>query len=505
MKNLFLAFSFLFISFTGISQNRPNVIVILADDIGVGDISHYRRMHSDNIILETPALDRLARSGMTFTKANAPAALCAPSRYAIMTGNSCYRSPYPWGVWGSFQESPIKKDQLTLGKLMQQADYTTGFLGKWHLGGDFLAKGSSTNIYRGNRSKPEIDVDISKIINGPQQKGFDYSFTLPAGIQDYPYAVYENGNMMPLKEDSKVAYISQENMTKIGVKLDKLEGLGDSNWDPHHIGPLLISKAVDFIEENASKEKPFFMYYCSQAVHKPHAPPAYLNGKKIAGTTPSKHLDMVKELDVQIEMMIATLKRQGIYKNTLIIFTSDNGGLMIKETLRSGHKPSDIYRGGKNQAYEGGYKVPFIASWPDKIKSKSTSDIPVLGLDVMATLAAITGQKIPEGQAMDSSNLLNLLTKKNKDEVHPHIMVQSGTGKEVMILKDRWKLIIKLDKKDKTDSIRNPVAFFDLKNNPTEKKTENLIHSAKHKELIAELFKTYNETRDSKVETGTKR
>ena len=206
-----------------------------------------------------------------------------------------------------------------------------------------------------------------------------------------------------------------------------------------------------------------------------------------------------------MEMMIAALKKQGIYENTLIIFTSDNGGLMIKQTLASGHRPSDIYRGGKNQAYEGGYKVPFIASWPAKIKSKSKSDIPVLGLDVMATLAAITGQKIPEGQAMDSSNLLPILTKKDKDEVHPYIMVQSGTGKEVMFLKDRWKLIIKLDKKDKTDSTRKPVALFDLTNNPTEKKNENLINSAKHKELIAELFKTYNETRDSKVETGIKK
>lgn len=333
MKRRILFLIVFCISVISIAQQQPNVIVILADDIGVGDISHYRRIHSDNIIVETPAIDQLAKSGMIFTKANAPAALCAPSRYAIMTGNSCYRSPVPWGVWGSFQESPIQPNQLTLGRLMQKANYATAFLGKWHLGGDYLEKGSTTKIYRGNRSKPETNVDITKIINGPQQKGFDYSFTLPAGIQDYPYAAYENGNMYPLKKDSKVAYISQENMTKIGVKLDKLEGLGDSNWDPHDIGPLLVSKGMEYIQNNAHKEKPFFMYYCSQAVHLPHAPPAYLNGKKVAGTTPTRHLDMVKELDIQIEMLIETLKKEGIYKNTIFIFTSDNGGLMRKETL----------------------------------------------------------------------------------------------------------------------------------------------------------------------------
>ena len=119
-------FSLIFIAVTvSYASNRPNIIVILADDIGVGDISHYRRLHADNIILETPNIDELAKEGMTFTQAHSPAALCAPSRYAIMTGNSCYRSPFPWGVWGSFQESPIKESDMTLGRLMKRAGYQT--------------------------------------------------------------------------------------------------------------------------------------------------------------------------------------------------------------------------------------------------------------------------------------------------------------------------------------------------------------------------------------------
>lgn len=120
----------------------------------LGDLSFYRKKHTANIILETPALDYLAENGVAFTNAHAPASLCAPSRYAIMTGNHCYRSEYPWGVWGSYQKSPIKEEQLTLGKLMQKAGYHTAFLGKWHLGGDFKRKSNPTEIYRGHETDP---------------------------------------------------------------------------------------------------------------------------------------------------------------------------------------------------------------------------------------------------------------------------------------------------------------------------------------------------------------
>ena len=129
---------------------------------------------------------------------------------------------------------------------------------------------------------------------------------------------------MPLKKDSKIGYISQENMSKIGVKLDKSEGLGDLNWDPHDMGPLLANKAVDYINKHANQEDPFFIYYCSQAVHLPHTPPEELNGIKIAGTTLSRHMDMIKELDVQMGMLVETLKAQCIYENTLIISKNNN-------------------------------------------------------------------------------------------------------------------------------------------------------------------------------------
>lgn len=503
MKKISLNLILVFLTIAGFAQDRPNVIVILADDIGTGDISQYRRMFSDNIIVETPTLDKLAKEGMIFTDAHSPAALCAPTRYAIMTGNHCYRSYAPAGVWGCYQPSPIEPKQLTLGKLMKNAGYKTSFFGKWGFGMDFARKDDPNKIYRSPRKEHELDVDISKIIDkGPVENGFDYSFMYPAGIQAEPYAVYENGKMMPLKEDSEIVLITQEKMTKLGVKLDKKEGLGDSNWNPHNAGPLLIDKAVKFIENNSKNKEPFFMYYCSQAVHKPHTPSKVLNGEKIAGTTPSNHLDMVKELDVQMEMMVQTLKQQGIYNNTLIIFTSDNGGLLIKETMASSHKSSNIYRGGKNQAYEGGTRVPFIAWWPTKIKANTVSDTPIIGIDIMATLADLTNQKIEENQAMDSSNLLPILLDEKKIQPHPFLINQSGTGNHGMITEKGWKLIIKIDKKDKTFKKRTPIALFNLNDNVSENENKNLINKPKHQQKVKELFEKYNKTRDSKVKTG---
>lgn len=482
---------------------HPNVIVVLADDIGTGDVSYYRKMHSENIIVETPTLDKLSSEGLIFTNAHSPAALCAPTRYAIMTGNHCYRSYAPWGVWGSYQLSPIEKHQLTLGKVMKQAGYHTSFFGKWGFGMDFARKDNPNKVYASPRKEHETDVDITKVIDkGPVQNGFDYSYMYPAGIQAEPYAVYENGIMTPLKADSKIVLITEAHAKHLGFKLDKKEGLGDSNWNPFNASKLLVDKAVKFIEDNTNSEKPFFMYYCSQAVHKPHTPSKELNGTRIAGTTPSNHLDMVKELDIQMEILIQTLKEQGVYDNTLIIFTSDNGGLQIKPTIDSGHKSNNIYRGGKNQAYEGGTRVPFIAWWPSKIKGNQISDTPILGLDIMATLAALTNQNIEKGEAMDSSNLLPVFLDNNKNNVHEFLLNQAGTGKEVMITHNGWKLIIQVDKSDKTDAKRTPKALFNLKENPSENEVYNLIDDAAFSKKIKQLLNMYNLTRNSKVATA---
>lgn len=484
--------------------NSPNIIVVLADDLGVGDVSQYRRLHTDNIILETPNIDNLATSGMMFTNAHAPAALCATSRYAIMTGNLNYRSPLPWGVWSGYAKSVFTPSTLTLGRLMQEANYNTAFFGKWHLGTSFRKKSNPNEVYVLNRKEMDLDVDITRIIgDGPGQNGFDYDFTLPSGIQNVPYAAYENDHWYPLKPDSKIGIIDSAHMNNLGLELEKKEGLGDSNWEPRDIGPLLVGKAVDYISNHAKDQKPFFMYYCSQAVHTPHAAPKELNGVKIAGTTPSRHMDMIKELDVQMGMLITALKEKGIYENTVIIFTSDNGGLHINgDTWNSHHEPSDIYRGSKNDPYEGGSRVPFIVSWPDHVASNSMTEKPVLGLDILATIAAISKQEIGKGNAMDSYNLLPILEQRKEANTHPYIMLQGGSQKEVMIIEDNWKLIIQIDKKDKTNKRRTPVALFNLANNIWEHEEFNLIDDPDYQKKISKLLSKYSATRYGGVPTG---
>lgn len=194
-------------------------------------------------------------------------------------------------------------------------------------------------------------------------------------------------------------------------------------------------------------------------------------------------------------MLLKALKAQGIYENTLFIFTSDNGGLLRQETLKSGHQPSDIYRGGKNTPFEGGHRVPFIASWPEKIEPGQPNNAPILGLDIMATLAQITKQDIPKNQASDSYNLLPYLFNTPNTDVHPFLITQGGTGKEAIIIEDGWKLIIQIDKKDKTNKTRTPHSFFNLATNPAEHESDNLVTSLPHQEQIQRLFDKYNQVR----------
>ncbi|MDO6801350.1 arylsulfatase [Wenyingzhuangia sp. 1_MG-2023] len=508
MKKRGLVFFTFFIGVIVLSNaqenKRPNVIVVLADDIGVGDISYYRNLHKGKVVLETPNIDKLANQGTTFTNAHAPAALCATSRYSIMTGNSNYRSPKPWGVWSGYAATEITKEQISLGRLMKKANYHTAFLGKWHMGMSFAKKSNPNEIYEIAGKKSNINVDLSKIVDGgPATHFFDYSFTLPSGIQNEPYAAFENSKWYPLQKNSEIAFVDNVFMERIGSELEKKAGLGDSNWNPSKIGPLLANKAVNFIADKAKSDKPFFMYYCSQAVHTPHMASEELNGVKIAGTTPSRHMDMIKELDVQVGMMVEELKKQGIYENTVFIFTSDNGGLHVDgDTWNVGHEPSDIYRGKKNDPYEGGHRVPFFAVWPNHIKAKQTISYPVIGLDILATIAAAAEYKIPNTEALDSYNLLPLLTGVEKKPSRQNILVQGGTGREAIIIEGDWKLIIQIDKKDQTNQKRKPIALFNLKSNPTEDEQKNLIAVKKYQKKVKKLFANYNQTRDSKISTG---
>ena len=468
-------------------EDRPNIVVILADDLGLGDVSfHVRNILKQKPVVETPTLDKLASQSLWFTDGHSATALCAPTRYAVMSGNNNYRSYAPWGVWSTFGESAFREGEVTLGTVVRDAGYQTGFIGKWHLGGDFKIPGSD-EIYRGKKNGDLTGkVDMTKMVGGgPKDCGFDYDFTSPCGIQGPIYLLYENQQWSPIKDDSRIVFLNQDNAIQRNFVTDKGPGLGDSNWDTRDIGKLLSAKAAEFIQGAAKKDSPFFLYYCSPMVHLPHCPPDQFDGKNIKGRTPTPHLDMLLDLDQQIKRILNALESSGQLENTLIVVTSDNGGLRDAKGTQSGHFSSGGWNGSKNSPLEGGHRVPFFAVWPGQIKPGITDQLAV-NQDLVATLASLAGTKIPEGQAMDSNNLLPLFTGKGKFRQREVLVQQAGSKHEVMIRKMPFKLIMQSNgKRDKF----LPKALYNLETDPKEK--NNLINNSSHASDANRLQKEY--------------
>lgn len=497
---------------------KPNIVVILADDLGSGDVSFYRNRFMDHKpVLETPNIDALAERGMWFTDAHSSTSLCAPTRYAIMSGKNNYRSFAPWGVWNSFLEGAIKPGDTTIGTVARDAGYASGFIGKWHLGLNFNRL-DGNGYYRGNDEDPNPSpADMTQIAyGGPKDLGFTYSYALPTGVQGPFYMAYENEKWAPFEKDSKLICVNEQSakdpvtvtaedkkaleVTGSMTISDKGPGMGDSNWDTSKIPDIISKRAVGFINENANK-KPFFLYYCSPNVHRPHMPPAEMDGVKIRGTLASRHMECIKTLDLEVKRIVDALEKNGVLDNTLIVFTADNGGLTWKVpgTMKSGHRPSGIYRGAKSAPHEGGHRVPFFACWPGQVEEGSFSDELIITHDLMATLAKVTGTELTDTDTLDSMNILPILLGEKKYNSRNSLIWQAGASCEVMYREDGWKLIMQgnhnLDKWE-------PIALFDLNDSLTEKETENKIHNPEYQAKVKSMFKTYMKTRESGVRTA---
>lgn len=470
-------------------SENPNVVFIMADDLGLGDISyHARNIENKEPIFETPNIDALAEQSLWFTDGHSATALCAPTRYAVMSGNNNYRSYSPGGVWSTFAETPFRKGEVTLGTVVRDAGYHTGMVGKWHMGGDFYQAGSKTKIYRGAKSGDILDrVDVREWAgSGPRYVGFDYDFISPCGVQGPLYLLYENEKWYPLAEDSEIIFFNEKTASRKKDVSDKGPGPGDSNWDTRFIGDLLSAKCVEFIEENAPKKEPFFLYYCAPQVHIPHCPPDEFDGEKVKGATPTLHLDMVVELDLQVKRIVDALKAVGEFENTLIVFTSDNGGLLDGAATKShGYRSGGGWNGSKNSPLEGGHRVPFFAVWPGKIKPSITNELAV-NQDMVATFAALVGAELPDGQALDSNNLLPLFLGEDGFLQRDFFVNQAGAKHELIYRKDPWKYLIKSDfKRTKYE----PLALYNLNADPQEKR--NLFNNPEYKERVKQMHHEY--------------
>ncbi len=417
------------------SSQRPNIVLILADDLGYGDLGCY----NDESKIPTPNLDRLASQGMRFTDAHSPCTVCTPTRYGLMTGQMPFRIPRGGTVFtGAGGPSLIAPDRLTLPKMLQQVGYTTACFGKWHIGMTFYDSAGNAIHQGGLEAVQRIDFS-REIDGGPIDCGFDQFFgTACCPTTDWLYA-YIDGKKIP-KPPTQV--LDRSELPDHPYAIDNRRGMVADDFDLESVDLVFLDKSRQFIKDHVARspEQPFFLFHSAQAVHLPSFPADPFKGKTDAGP----HGDFVFELDYVVGELLATLDELGITQNTLVLFTSDNGPeVLTTYHMRTDHQhdPAKPWRGVKRDNWEGGHRVPFIARWPGKIESDSTCDQITSLTDVMATIAAIVEFELPHDAAEDSFNLLPALRNETKDQIRPILLQQGFGAKNLAIRLGKWKLL----------------------------------------------------------------
>ncbi|MFV0346494.1 MAG: sulfatase family protein [Bacteroidales bacterium] len=427
------------------STEFPNIIFILADDMGYGDVSCL----NEDAKVSTPNLDKLASEGMIFHDAHSGSAVCTPTRYGILTGRYCWRSRLKRGVLSPWDEPLIESERLTVGDMLKSKGYTTACIGKWHLGwqwattdgsriADMAEDGKTPD--KAQRQEFGEKVDFTKpVAEGPLTRGFDYYFG--DDVPNYPpYCFIENdktvGSLNQTKPDSM-----------FGHPGPMVEG-----WKLEDVMPILTHRTVDYISNKGKvfkreKGKPFFLYFPLTAPHTPIAPAKEFQGTSTAGA----YGDYVQQVDWTVGQVLKALEREGLADNTLIIFTSDNGSPArsgenmlggLRSVLKYGHNPSYHFTGIKADIYEGGHHVPFIAKWAGEIKAGSVSEETICHTDFMATCAAIVGYDLPDNAAEDSYNLLPILEGQNFTSPLREATVHHSAQGQFAIRQGEWKLIL---------------------------------------------------------------
>jgi arylsulfatase A len=404
----------------------PNIVVILADDLGYGDVQCYNAQSK----IPTPNLDRLAAEGMRFTDAHAPDAVCTPTRYGLLTGRYAFRSRLKRGVLVPWDPPLIEEGRLTLPTLLREHGYATACIGKWHLGWTWPTKdGQSPSSTNGLGN-----VDFTKpIANGPTTRGFELYFG--TDVPNYPpYCFIENDRTVGLP--SLPAPLAKGGINRPGPMLP--------GWNLTNIMPELTRRAVRYVEQAAQTNRPFFLYFPLTAPHYPVVPTAEFKGRSQAGD----YGDYVAQVDGTVGGVLATLTRTGLATNTLLIFTSDNGPEVVETNPgayeridRYGHWSMDGLRGVKRDTWEGGHRVAFLARWPGQIPSGATSAETICHVDLLATCAALLGAKLPSDAAEDSYNILPALQgKQPKRPIREATVLHGGNG-SFAIRQGDWVLI----------------------------------------------------------------
>ncbi len=416
------------------AQEHPNILLILTDDLGYGDVAIYNTESK----VPTPRMDQLAREGMKFTDAHSPATVCTPTRYSVMTGRMALRTGRHVVFTGAGGPNLIEENRLTLPGMLREQGYRTAKFGKWHIGLSFL-DADGEPIHDGS---PEgvARIDYSRAIpDAPIHRGFDEFFgTACCPTTDFLYA-FIDGDRIPVPPEGM---LDRSKYPDNPYTQDFREGVIAPDFDIEEIDIIFLNKSLEFLENHAENhpDKPFFLFHSTQAVHLPSIPAKDWQG--VTGLGP--HADFITQLDDNIGSLVDKLEELGMAENTLVIVTSDNGpeiAAIVNMRADHGHDGAHPWRGIKRDQWEGGHRVPFIARWPAKIAPGSVTDQMLSLTDIMATAAAMTGYTLPDDAAEDSFDMLPVLLGEDGGEpVRPHKLQQTWSA-NYSIRVDDWKYI----------------------------------------------------------------
>jgi arylsulfatase A-like enzyme len=413
------------------AAERPNVVLIFADDLGYGDLGCYGATK-----VQTPNIDRLAKEGRRFTDAHSVSAVCTPSRYALLTGEYPLRANGGRGVWGpAWITSPLIVDteKTTIADVFKSKGYDTAVLGKWHLG---FKEGSN------DWQEP--------LRPGPQDLGFDYYFGMPVVNCAPPYVYVENDRVVGGDPDDPLVYLGRNAkgatpITPIPPEAAQRSpnvfgGAKEAHrlYNDYEVGTTFAKKSVEWIKER--KNRSFFLYLATTNIHHPFTPAKRFQGTSQCGL----YGDYIHELDWIVGEILACLEEHGLSDNTLVIFTSDNGGMFNyggQAAFKAGHRQNGDLLGWKFGVWEGGHRVPMIVRWPGKVKPGTTSNQLIGNVDMLATFAAVTGQTLDKAQQADSVNMLPAFVGEPEKPLRDHLVLAPHKGTHLSVRKGKWMYI----------------------------------------------------------------
>ncbi len=451
------AIAFSSLSTSGFSQEsnkeKINIVFILADDMGHGDLSTY----NPDSLVPMPNVRRLAEEGMQFSNAYCPDAICTPTRYSLMTGRYCWRTHLKSSVLANWEPPLIERDRLTLPGMLKMADYHTAGLGKWHLGAKYKTTDGKPPTGMGKWGSKEMgaNLDLSAgVKDGPLERGFDswYGFICAS-------------ETLVFDQNRAVGWFTDKQAVPAKTITDALPPMEVSEFLPE-----ITRRAVDYIDERAKSDQPFFLYFAPYVPHVPLAVEEKFRGKTQAGD----YGDYVHELDHYTGVVLDALEKTGQAENTLVLFASDNGSQFTQSG--EGHKPNAPFSGRKKMVLEGGVRTPLVVRWPGRIAAGSQSDQLIALNDIIATVAGIIDVKIPDAMAEDSFDMSGVLMGESSEGPRDCVVVKSRAHL-YGLREGKWKYIdgpgTGLGKRGGRDEL--PAQLYDLNADPKEEK--NLLSS----------------------------